>query len=99
MSNHDYNTIWARIDILHFINSNWLINVFGNSTNSFENKNDISLFVQKQYLRTTFLESNIEVDIDLKKQYKKLKIYLIQIALEKQHQKITLILSLVIILY
>ena len=28
------------------------INVFGNSSNSNDNKNDTSLFVQKPYLRT-----------------------------------------------
>ena len=41
------------------------INVFGN-TNHKTNKIDTSLFVQKSYLRTSFSESNIEEDIDLK---------------------------------
>ena len=41
------------------------INVFGNS-NSNDNKNkiDTSLFAQKSYLRTNYIESNIEEDID-----------------------------------
>ena len=46
------------------------INVFGNSSNNDGNKIDTSLFVQKPYLRTTYTESNIEEDIDLKTQYK-----------------------------
>ena len=47
------------------------INVFGNS-NSTDNGNriDTSLFVQKPYLRTIYIESNIEEDIDLKGQYR-----------------------------
>ena len=47
------------------------INVFGNSnSNNNDNKIDTSLFVQKPYLRTNYIESNIEEDIDLKNQYK-----------------------------
>ena len=46
------------------------INVFGNSSNNSEQKIDTSLFVQKPYLRTNYLESNIEEDIDLKNQYR-----------------------------
>ena len=46
-----------------------LINVFGNS-NSKDNGNetDTSLFVQKPFLRTNYIEANIEEDIDLKTQ-------------------------------
>ena len=45
------------------------INVFGNSnSNISDNKNDTSLFVQKPYLRTNYIESNIEEDLDLKDQ-------------------------------
>ena len=44
--------------------------VFGNSLNKSQKKIDISLFVQKPYLRTNYIESNIEEDIDLKNQYK-----------------------------
>ena len=47
-----------------------LINVFGNSSNNSENKIDTSLFVGNSYLRTIYLESNIEGDIDLQKQYR-----------------------------
>ena len=47
------------------------INVFGNSnSNNNDNKIDTSLFVQKPYLRTNYIESNIEEDIDLKNKYK-----------------------------
>ena len=43
------------------------INVFGSSNNS-DNKIGTSLFVQKPYLRTNFIEANTEEDIDLKNQ-------------------------------
>ena len=46
------------------------INVFGNSSNNSEHKIDTSLFVQKPYLRTNYIEANIEEDIDLKKQFR-----------------------------
>ena len=47
------------------------INVFGNSnSNNFDNKIDTSLFGQKPYLRTNYIESNIEGDIDLKNQFR-----------------------------
>ena len=42
------------------------INVFGNSSNNSDNKIDISIFVQKPYLRSNYIEANIEEDIDLK---------------------------------
>ena len=41
------------------------INVFGNTnSNNNGNKIDTSLFVQKPYLRSNHIESNIEDDID-----------------------------------
>ena len=46
------------------------INVFRNSSNNSDNKIDTSLFVQKPYPRTNYIESNIEEDIDLKNQYR-----------------------------
>ena len=46
------------------------INVFGNSSNNSDNTIDTSLFVQKPYLRTNYIEANIEEDIDLKNQYR-----------------------------
>ena len=46
------------------------INVFGNSSNNSEQKIDTSLFVQKPYLRTNYIEANIEEDFDLKNQYR-----------------------------
>ena len=46
------------------------INVFGNSNNNNNNKIDTNLFVQKPYLRTNYIESNINEDTDLKNQYR-----------------------------
>ena len=46
------------------------INVFGNSSNNSEHKNDTSLFVQKPYLRTNYIESNLEEDINMKNQFR-----------------------------
>ena len=46
------------------------INVFGNSSDNSENRIDSSLFVQKPYLRTNYIESNVEEDIDLKNQFR-----------------------------
>ena len=46
------------------------INVFGNSSINSEQKIDTSLFVQKPYLRTNYIEANIEEDIDLKNQFR-----------------------------
>ena len=45
------------------------INVFGNSSIN-SDKIDTSLFVQKPYLRTNYIEANIEEDIDLKNQFR-----------------------------
>ena len=46
------------------------INVFENSSNNSENKIDTSLFVQKPYLRTNYIEASIEEDFDLKNQFR-----------------------------
>ena len=46
------------------------MNVFGNSSNNYDNKIDTSLFVQKPYLRTNYIEANIEEDNDLKNQFR-----------------------------
>ena len=46
------------------------INVLGNSNHNNNNKIDTRLFVQKPYLRTYFIESNTEEDIDLKNQFR-----------------------------
>ena len=48
------------------------INVFGNSSSSYDNGKEIdtSLFVQKPYLRSIYIESNIEEDVGLKNQYR-----------------------------
>ena len=45
-------------------------NVFGNSSHDNNNEIDPFLFVQKHYLRTNYIESNIEENIDLKNLYK-----------------------------
>ena len=51
------------------------INVFGNSnSNNSENKVDTSIFVQKSYLRSNYIESDLDHDIYLKKQYRIIKI-------------------------
>ena len=46
------------------------INVFGNSIDHDNNKIDTSFFVQERYLRTNYIESNIEEDSDLKNQFR-----------------------------
>ena len=48
------------------------MNVLVNSSSSHgdANKIDTSLYVQKPYLGTNFLESNIEEDIDVKSQFR-----------------------------
>ena len=47
-------------------------NVFGNSSSSYDNGNkiDTSLFVRKPYLRTNYIESKLEEDIDLENQFR-----------------------------
>ena len=47
------------------------INVFGNSnSNNNGDKIDTSLFVQKSYLRSKYIETDIDHDINLKNQYR-----------------------------
>ena len=48
------------------------INIFGNSSSSYDNGNkiDSSLFVQKRYLRKKYLEADIEEDVDLKNHFR-----------------------------
>ena len=46
------------------------INVLDYSSNNSDNKIDTSMFLQKPYLRTNFIESIIEEDIDLKNQFR-----------------------------
>ena len=45
-------------------------NVFRNSSNNSDNKIDTFVFVQKPYLRSNYIDCNIEEDIDLKNQYR-----------------------------
>ena len=49
-----------------------VINVFGNSSSSYDKgkKIDTSLFVQKPYLRHNYIEAKIEENIDLKNQFR-----------------------------
>ena len=75
----------------YIINLNMPIKIFGNSSNDSDNKIDTSLFVQKPYLRTNYMETAFEEDIDLKNQYKKLKVYLVLLVSEKLVLKIMLI--------
>ena len=44
--------------------------VFGNSSHDNNNKIDTKFFVQKPYLRTNYIESNIEEDIDIENQFR-----------------------------
>ena len=46
------------------------IDVFGIYSNNCEHKIDTKLFVQKPYLKTNYIHSNIEEDIDLKNEYR-----------------------------
>ena len=46
------------------------INVFGNSSHQGNNKIDTSLFVKKPHLRSIYIESDAEEDLDLKNQYR-----------------------------
>ena len=55
---------------MYFDYLNMPINVIGNSSNISYHKIDIDLFVQKPYLRTNYIESNIEEDIDLKNHHR-----------------------------
>ena len=45
------------------------MNIFGNSSAFSEDCTDSSLFVQKPYLRTNFIEADIEEDFDMKSQF------------------------------
>ena len=46
------------------------LNAFGNSSDDSENRIDTSIFVQKPYLKTSYIESKIEEDIDSKNLYR-----------------------------
>ena len=49
------------------------INVFVNSSNISESNNDTTLFVQKPYWGTNYLESHTKEDLEMKNQKKKHK--------------------------
>ena len=72
------------------------INVFGNSSNNSVNKIDTGLFVQKLYLRTNYVESDIDQDIDLKNQFR-IKNLPDPFSIEKQLRKIMLIIYFTIL--
>ena len=44
------------------------MNVFGNRLKIYENNVDTSLIVQKPYMRTIYVDTKFEEDIDMKKQ-------------------------------
>ena len=71
------------------------INVFGNSSSSYDidNKNYTSLFVEKPYLRTNYIESIIEENIDLKKQFR-IKNLAYPISLREAASEKTLVVNL-----
>ena len=46
------------------------INVFGNPSNNSIKRIDTSIFVQKPYLRSNYVESNFDENIDSKNQYR-----------------------------
>ena len=46
------------------------INVFGNSSNNSENKIDTSRFVQKSYLRSNYIKTDLDHEINLKNKYR-----------------------------
>ena len=53
-----------------YFNTIMALNVLGNSSSNSGRRIDTSLFVQKPYLRTNYIESNFEEDIDLRNQFK-----------------------------
>ena len=66
-----YNCMYSCLIFVNIFILKMPINVFGNSSSSYDNKKiDTWLFVQKPYLRTNYIESNIEEDIDIKNQYR-----------------------------
>ena len=73
-----------------------LINVFASTSGIDEKKTDASLFVQKPYLRTNYIESNTEEDIDMENQIK-IGILSDPLALEKLFRKILMIINLTIV--
>ena len=67
--NNGFNIIHICIVVIFHI-SNMPENVFGNSSNNSDIKIDTSLFVQKHYHCTKYMEANIEEDIELKNPYR-----------------------------
>ena len=67
--NDNYNIIHIWIVVIIYI-LNMPISVVGNSSKKSDHKTDTSLFVQKPYIRTNYIEANIEEDIDLKNQFR-----------------------------
>ena len=67
--NYHYNIFHICTVVIVYI-LNMPINVFGNSSNDSDNKIDTSLFVQKPFLRTNYIEANKGEDIDWKNQFR-----------------------------
>ena len=57
------------------------INVLGSTSGNTENKLDASFFVQKAYLRTNYIESIIDEDIDMKNLESKIYLILLIISM------------------
>ena len=76
------------------------INVIGNSSDDNINKIYTSLCLKKPYLRTNYIESNFEEDIDPKDHYKYMKLPDPEnLAYEKLVVKIKLVICSTILVY
>ena len=69
--------LFYLVELMHYYDaifktyfSEMPIIVFGNRLKIYENKVDTSLIVQNSYLRTNYVDTNIEEDIDMKKQFR-----------------------------
>ena len=81
---------------MYFGYINMSINVFEKGSTSSANKFGTSVFVQKPYLGTKFMEKNIKGGFDLKNQFRNKNLPK-PISSEEQHQKNTLIIILTIV--
>ena len=72
------------------------MNVFGSTSRNTEKKFETSIFGQKPYHKTLYIESNREKDPNMKIISSELQTYLIQLVSEKQLQKLISIMNLTI---
>ena len=68
MNNYKHYIIRVRRSLFYLYKRP--INVFGYSSNNSENKVDTSLIVQKTFLRSNYIESDLDHDIKIKNQYR-----------------------------